>query len=100
MTDVKPKPQDKEAQAAAKREALRLCRINSPLAVRTVLCIMADDAAKGFDRLKAAEMILDRAMGKPAQMTVNIEPDDESKEVKTMAASVARDILQELSSAP
>lgn len=48
-------------------EVREMCRALTPEAIRTAERIMLDGEAKPADRLKAAEIILDRGCGKPAQ---------------------------------
>lgn len=49
-------------------EGLReMCRTLAPDAIETAQSIMYDKAAKASDRLRAAEIILDRAYGKAPQ---------------------------------
>ena len=56
-------------------EIKEMCRALTPQAIETAKNIMLNDKAKDSDRLKAAEIILDRGYGKPAQ-SVNLETDD------------------------
>lgn len=51
------------------KEFKELAEKNTVPALEVVLNIMNDAGAKHTDRLKAAEMVLDRAIGKPKQQT-------------------------------
>lgn len=42
-------------------------RAASPEALRVLVSILSNDKSKDIDRLRAAEIILDRGYGKPAQ---------------------------------
>lgn len=55
-------------------ELVEMCRALSPQAIETAKKIMLDKEARAGDRLRAAEIILDRGYGKPAQ-AVNLEID-------------------------
>lgn len=48
-------------------EFKNLCRKNSVDALTEVIKILKNEKSKNSDKLKAAEMILDRAYGKPIQ---------------------------------
>lgn len=52
-----------------------MCKALTPKAIETAKTIMLDEEAKDADRLRAAEIILDRGYGKPAQ-SVNVETND------------------------
>ena len=70
------------------KEFKELVKANTVIALQAVLDIMNDDTAKGSDRIKAAEIVMDRAYGKATQLiagdsehdaltiTVNILDDD------------------------
>lgn len=53
-------------------ELVEMCRALSPQAIETAKKIMLDKEARAGDRLRAAEIILDRGYGKP-QQAVNLE---------------------------
>lgn len=58
-------------------EVMEIARAASPDAIRTLSAIMKDEGAPPAARVSAAEKILDRAYGKPAQtvdMTVTNKP--------------------------
>ena len=44
-----------------------LCQLHAPLAIAEAVKILKDSKAKYSDKLKAGDMILDRAYGKPLQ---------------------------------
>lgn len=45
----------------------QMCRELTPKAIETAKKIMLDEGARASDRLRAAEIILDRGYGKPVQ---------------------------------
>ena len=49
------------------QELVEMCRELTPEAINTARRIMLDESAKDGDRLRAAELIVDRAYGKPRQ---------------------------------
>ena len=50
-------------------ELLSLCRNNAQKAIVVACEILEDEKQRGSDRLRAAELILDRGYGKPVQQT-------------------------------
>lgn len=50
-----------------------LCQQKTQLAIDTVVKILKDKSAKDSDRLKAAEILLDRAYGKPLQEVKGVQ---------------------------
>ncbi len=75
-------------------EALKYAREKSKDALRIAWCIAVDESAKDQDRLKAIEIVLDRGMGKPAQIQVNV--DDGERLSREALSSTARELLNEM----
>lgn len=61
-----PTPGGRAGTTAEHRTLRALCREHTAEAVATILEIMGDIAARHGDRLRAAEMILDRSYGVPS----------------------------------
>lgn len=57
------------------KELVEMCRELTPKAIWIAESIMEDEDAKNCDRLRAVEIILDRAYGKPAQ-SMTVKTDD------------------------
>ena len=74
--------------------ALQYARSKSKEAMITLWCIACDDSAKNQDRLKAIELLLDRGLGKPAQMNLNVNADGSltSQEIGMLARAVVKSI--------
>lgn len=88
------KGQDLDAKRAT-RKALQMAKLKTPMAMRTLLVLMADDAVPAKERIHAAEVVLDRGLGKAAITTINIDAgtDDDNRQ---MASSLARDVLRQM----
>ena len=59
----------------AKKQIADLAKEYGPSALTVLNGIMKDEAAPSASRVSAANIILDRAYGKPIQATVEIDPD-------------------------
>ena len=57
------------------KQAMQLIRDHAPDAVKTVLEVMKDKRTRSADRLRASEIVLDRAYGKSPAI-VNLSPGD------------------------
>jgi hypothetical protein len=75
-------------------EALKYARSKSKDALRIAWCIAVDESAKDQDRLKAIELVLDRGLGKPAQIQVNV--DDREMPSQQAMSNTARELLNEM----
>lgn len=75
-------------------EALKYAREKSKDALRIAWCIAVDESAKDQDRLKAIEIVLDRGLGKPAQIQVNV--DDKDRLSQQALSNTARELLNEM----
>jgi hypothetical protein len=75
-------------------EALKYAREKSKDALRIAWCIAVDESAKDQDRLKAIEIVLDRGLGKPAQVQVNV--DDKDRLSQQALSNTARELLNEM----
>src|SRR6266702_4160586 len=57
------------------RQAVELVRVSTPRAIKLLVQILDDDEATNRDRIKAAEVILDRALGKAPELESEPEPE-------------------------
>ena len=71
------RPKKSDAEKNANKNALALIKLHTVDAVKTVLAVMENAKTRPADRLRAAELILERAYGK-APATVQVETVDNS----------------------
>lgn len=69
------RPKKGQAEKEAQKDALKLIKLNTVPAVNAILEVMKDKKTRPADRLRAAEIIIDRVYGK-APTTVTVETAD------------------------
>lgn len=72
--------------------AIRFARSQTGPAIRVAVNIMMDKTEAARDRLKAVEIVLDRGLGKPPQLSYAVNVDDRTEEAKSVAR-LAREVL-------
>lgn len=71
-------------------EVRALAREYTPKAIHTLASIMTDSDRRGSERIKAAEILLDRAWGKPTTPVEVSGPDQQPLEWKTAKDELTR----------
>ena len=74
-------------------DATKLAREHTDRAIRTIAGVMDDPFEEARDRLRAAEMILDRGHGKASQAVIMV-PGDKSEIRKQLASMSDAELMQ------
>jgi hypothetical protein len=93
-TPVKGESKNPSGKSRVVLDSLRYARSKSKEAMIVLWCIANDDAARDQDKIRAIELLLDRALGKPAQMNVNFDAVGmvEPNQIGQLARAVMRQI--------
>ncbi len=75
------------------RSAENLAREHTSAAIYTIADVMSDPYAENKDRLKAAELLLDRGHGRPTSTVISVPP---AKRQREMAARMTDEQLMEV----
>lgn len=86
-------------QTQEQKDALAMLRAAAPTAIKTLLEVMESKKARGADRLKAAEMVIQYTYGKaPQTVTVtagNAVADEIARELAAIRGDFARQIREQ-----
>lgn len=74
-------------------KVIRLARKYAPDAIETLFEIMTDPRSSKKVRVDAAQVLLDRAMGRAPQLQFNVDLDAQMEEDRAAVASMARQVF-------
>ena len=90
-------PKGRPKQTQEQKDALEMLRKLAPQAVKTLADVLQDKRSRGADRLKAAELIIERTYGKaPATVNVNAAGSDIGADIKAELNAIKAQFADEI----